>query len=169
MLGGKTVVMAGVHMRGDLHRKSERSTDGEADKGPVVAIQFGRACVICTNCTIRPPMRMSRGQMVFYPMKIGDNVFIGPDSHVSAARIYDNVHIGANCVLGQFCMINPGCKILPGTVIPPGMIVPPGSILAGKPAQVIGEVGEGWGQGGGGEGEEWVEGGDLRALVRSIK
>ena len=49
------------------------------------------------------------------------------------------------------------------------MIIPPGSVVAGKPARIIGEVGEGWGQGGGGEGEEWIEGGDLRALVRSIK
>jgi len=66
-------------------------------------------------------------------------------------------------------MIKENCKILPGTVVPPAMIVPPGSVVAGNPARIVGEVGEGWGQGGGGEGEEWIEGGDLRALVRSIK
>lgn len=53
--------------------------------------------------------------------------------------------------------------------MPPAMVVPPGSVVAGNPARIVGEVGEGWGQGGGGEGEEWIEGGDLRALVRSIK
>jgi dynactin-5 len=114
-------------------------------------------------------MRMSRGQMTFYPLKIGDNVFIGPGSHIASISISSNVHIGAGCVLSNYCMIKENCKILPGTVVPPSMVVPPGSVLAGNPARIVGEVGEGWGQGGGGEGEEWIEGGDLRALVRSIK
>ena len=109
--------------------------------------------------------------MTYHPMRIGDNVFIGPDSHVSSASIASHVHIGAGCVLAPFSMIKEGCKILPGSVVPPAMTVPPGSVVAGKPARIIGEVGEGWGQGGsgGGEGQEWVEGGDLRMLVRSVK
>jgi len=125
--------------------------------------------VISTNCTLHPPMRLSRGQMTFYPITIRDHVFIGPNTHVSAISISSNVHIGANCVLSPFCAIKECCKILPNTVIPPHMIIPPGSVVAGRPAKIIGEVGVGWGQGAGGEGEEWVEGGDLRALVRSIK
>lgn len=114
-------------------------------------------------------MRQSRGQMTYYPLRIGDNVFIGPGSHVASLSISSHVHIGEGCVLSPFSIIKENCRILPGTVVPPAMVVPPGSVVAGKPARVIGEVGEGWGQGGGGEGEEWVEGGDLRALVRSIK
>lgn len=107
--------------------------------------------------------------MTFYPIRIGDNVYIGPGSHIASLSISSHVHIGAGCVLSPFCIIKENCKILPGTVVPPSMMVPPGSVLAGKPARIVGEVGEGWGQGGGGEGEEWIEGGDLRALVRSIK
>lgn len=114
-------------------------------------------------------MRLSRGQMTFYPMRISDNVFIGPGSHISSLSISSHVHIGANCVLMPFCVVKEQCKILPNTVIPPHMVIPPGSIVAGRPARIVGEIPEGWGQGGGGEGEEWVEGGDLRALVRSIK
>lgn len=49
------------------------------------------------------------------------------------------------------------------------MVVPAGSIVGGKPGRVIGEVGEGWGVAGGNAGELWVEGGELRELVRSIK
>ncbi|KAK5124745.1 hypothetical protein LTR85_001458 [Meristemomyces frigidus] len=168
MLGGKSVVMAGVCLRGDLHRKSEKPAEGEKE-GPTTAISVGRASVIATNCTIRPPMRLSRGQMTFYPMRIGDNVFIGPGTHVSSLSISSHVHIGANCVLSPFCVIKESCKILPHTVVPPHMVIPAGSVVAGRPAQIVGEVGEGWGQGGGAEGEEWVEGGDLRPLVRSIK
>lgn len=107
--------------------------------------------------------------MTYYPLKIGDNVFIGPGSHIASLSIASHVHIGAGCILSNFCVIRENCKLLPGTVVPPAMVIPPGSIVAGKPARIVGEVGEGWGQGGGGEGEEWVEGGDLRALVRSIK
>ncbi|KAK1061185.1 hypothetical protein LTR12_004793 [Friedmanniomyces endolithicus] len=189
MLAGKSVVMAGAILRGDLHRKSDRPAEGEKG-GPITAINIGRyahpssvdlvgyiyvlnvvcsASVISTDCTIRPPMRMSRGQMTFYPMRIGDNVFIGTGTHVSALSISSHVHVGANCVLSPFCVIKESCKILPDTVVPPHMVIPPGSIVAGRPARVVDEVGEGWGQGGGGEGEEYVEGGDLRALVRSIK
>ncbi|EMC98856.1 hypothetical protein BAUCODRAFT_120151 [Baudoinia panamericana UAMH 10762] len=168
MLGGKSVVMAGAMLRGDLVRKPEKMADGEKE-GPVTAIHVGRASIISTNCTIRPPHRISRGRMVFYPMRIGDNVFIGPGTYVSSAVISSNVHIGTNCVLSAFSVIRDNCKILPNTVVPSHMTIPPGSVVGGRPARITGEVGEGWGQGGGGEGEEYVEGGDLRALVRSIR
>ncbi len=49
------------------------------------------------------------------------------------------------------------------------MTVPAGTVVGGRPARILGEVGDGWGQGGGVEVEDWVEGGDLRPLVRSIK
>lgn len=114
-------------------------------------------------------MRMSRGQMAFYPLRIGDNVFVGADTLISSLSISSHVYIGPGCVLSPFSIVKEGSKILPGAVVPHSMVVPPGSVVAGNPARVVGEVGEGWGQGGGGEGEEWIEGGDLRALVRSIK
>lgn len=114
-------------------------------------------------------MRVHHGQMSFFPMRIGENVFIGQGTVVSSASISSHVHIGENCVLGPFSIIKESCKILPNTVVPSGMVIPPGVVVAGRPARVIGEVGDGWGQGGGGEGEEAVEGGDLRALIRSIK
>lgn len=107
--------------------------------------------------------------MSYYPLQIGDNVFIGPGTQVSALSIGSNVHIGPGSILSPFSIIKDGCKILPGTVVPHSMVVPPGFVVAGNPAQIVGEVGEGWGQGGGVEGEEWLEGGDLKALVRSIK
>jgi dynactin-5 len=42
MLGGKTVIMAGVHLRGDLVRKPERPPEGEKEKPPTTAISIGR-------------------------------------------------------------------------------------------------------------------------------
>lgn len=172
MLGGKTVVMAGVCLRGDLCRKPEppsSTSDGKEKSQPNTAISIGRATVISTNCTIRPPMRLHKGQMTYIPMRIGDNVFIGPSSHISCASISSHVWIGANCVLESMCIVKEFSKIMPGTVVPPGMTVPAGAVVAGRPARIVGEVGDGWGQGGGMEREDWVEGGDLRPLVRSIK
>lgn len=132
-------------------------------------------------------------------MKIGDNVFVGvylrrrcvccvrreadwlagPNSTISAISISSHVHIGANVIIQPFAIIKENVKILPNTVVPANMVIASGSVVGGQPARVVGEVGEGWGVGGGGAGgglgvggggeEKWVEGGDLRELVRSIR
>ncbi|KAF9637806.1 putative dynactin subunit 5 protein [Lasiodiplodia theobromae] len=155
-LGGKTVIMADVHLRGDLHRlkTSHTSSDATGEGG-------------------------NRGQLSYYPMKIGDNVFVGAGSHISAASISSHVHVGEGCILEPFCIVRDNVKILPRSVVPANMVIPSNSIAGGRPARVVGELGEGWGVaaggGGGGEGgpmgqgEVWVEGGDLRELVRSVK
>ena len=105
--------------------------------------------------------------MHFYPMKIGDHVYIGPECHVSSVSIASHVHIGPKCVLGPFSIVKENVKILEGSVIPQGMVIPPGSVVAGSPARVVDEVPEGWGAGG--KASETVEGGELRDLVRSIR
>lgn len=43
MLGGKTVIMAGVHLRGDLCRKPERAAEGEKEKPNTTAVSIGRS------------------------------------------------------------------------------------------------------------------------------
>ncbi|OQO06646.1 hypothetical protein B0A48_08433 [Cryoendolithus antarcticus] len=169
-LGGKSMIMAGVILRGDLHRKPDPSGDDERkDKTVITAISIGRGCVISTGCVLRPPSRISKDQITFFPIRISDNVFIGPDTHISAGTIGANCHIGAGCVLSPFSYIRENCKILPGTVVPHSMTVPPGCVVGGRPARILGDVGDGWGHGGGGEGEEWIEGGDLKRLVKAIK
>jgi dynactin-5 len=42
MLGGKSVVMAGVHMRGDLHRIEKPPAEGEKARPPTTAISIGK-------------------------------------------------------------------------------------------------------------------------------
>jgi dynactin 5 len=160
MLAGRTVIMADVHLRGDLHRTASESSS-------TTAISMGKYTVVSTGCIIHPPSRMSRGSMHFFPVKIGDHVYIGPECHVSSVGIGSHVHIGPRCVLGPFTIIKDNVQILEGSVLPQGMVVPPGSIVAGQPARVIDEVPEGWGSGG--KTGETVEGGELRDLVRSIR
>ncbi len=87
--------------------------------------------------------------------------------------------MGEKVTVGPFVIIKENVKILPHTVIPANMVIASGSVVGGRPARTVGEVGEGWGISGGGAGgglgvggggeEKWVEGGDLRELVRSIK
>jgi len=105
--------------------------------------------------------------------------FLGPGCTIQAISISSHVHIGEKVTINQFAIIKENVKILPNTVIPANMVIASGSVVGGRPARVIGEVGEGWGVSGGGTGgglgaggggeEKWVEGGDLRELVRSIK
>ncbi|KAH8722528.1 trimeric LpxA-like protein [Phaeosphaeriaceae sp. PMI808] len=167
-LGGRTVIMADVQLRGDLH--PTRSVPSQSGKEVThTSISIGRCTVISTGSVIKPPCRISRGQVHYYPMKIGDNVFVGPNCTIQAISISSHVHIGEK----------ENVKILPNAVIPANMVIASGSVVGGCPARVIGEVGEGWGVNGGGSGgglgvggggeEKWVEGGDLRELVRSIK
>ena len=69
--------------------------------------------------------------------------------------------IGAGSVVGKMVVIRDWVRVLEGSVVPAGMVVPSGVVVGGRPARVVGEVGEGWGVGGG-------EGGGLRGLWRGV-
>lgn len=102
-LGGRTVIMADVHLRGDLHSTRTAPSSSGKEATPT-AISIGRCTVISTGSVIRPPYRTSRGQIHYYPMKIGDNVFIGeyfmhgtPQAHSShdiKARYFRSADMG---------------------------------------------------------------------------
>jgi hypothetical protein len=75
-LGGRTVIMADVQLRGDLHPTRSAPSQSGRETTPI-SINIGRCTVISTGSVIKPPARISRGQVHYYPMKIGDNVFVG--------------------------------------------------------------------------------------------
>jgi dynactin-5 len=68
--------MADVHLRGDLH-STRASTSSSGKEVTPTSISIGRCTVISTGSVIKPPCRVSKGQVHYYPMKIGDNVFVG--------------------------------------------------------------------------------------------
>jgi dynactin-5 len=68
--------MADVHLRGDLHSTRAVASSSGKEVTPT-SISIGRCTVISTGSVIKPPSRISRGQVHYYPMKIGDNVFVG--------------------------------------------------------------------------------------------
>jgi len=92
-----------------------------------------------------------------YPLKISDHVFVGSGSVIEAALVGTHVHIGSNVVVGKFAIIKDFVRILDGSVIPPNMVIPSFSIVAGRPAQVVGEVAEGE-----------IDGFDLREVYRAV-
>ncbi|EDN91644.1 hypothetical protein SS1G_01048 [Sclerotinia sclerotiorum 1980 UF-70] len=138
ILGGKTVIQAEVIIRGDLLRTLPPSTSGEK-AGNAVAVAIGRT-------------------FSYFPLKIGDHVFVGAGSIIEAAMLGNHVHIGANVVVGKFVIVKDFVKILEGTVVPPGMVIPSFSMVGGVPGRVVGEVTEGE-----------IEGMDLREIYRAVR
>lgn len=51
--------------------------------------------------------------------------------------------------------------VLDGAVVPPGMVVPSWSVVGGRPARVVGELGEGYGV-------EGAEGGMARERYKNV-
>ena len=91
---------------------------------------------------------------------------IGPYTHIQAAKIGNHVSIGANCSVGSFCIINDNVRVEDGTVLPASSVWASGSVVAGRPARVVGELGEGWGGVEGGPGaeerERWANAGNKK-------
>ncbi|VDN10893.1 unnamed protein product [Dibothriocephalus latus] len=70
--------------------------------------------------------KVSRNKGVaFFPLHIGDHVFIGEDSIINAAQIGSYVHIGKNCVVSRRCVLKDACALLDNTVLAAETVVPP--------------------------------------------
>ncbi|CAF1349179.1 unnamed protein product [Didymodactylos carnosus] len=125
VLQGKTIVMADCIVRGDL-----------------AAVKIGKNCVICEKCAIRPPFKKFAKGVAFFPIQIGDHVYIEDDCVINAASIGSYVHIGRNSVIGRRCILMDCCVILPNSVIPPETVVPSFTVYGGSPACFIEEFPE---------------------------
>ncbi|RAL15352.1 dynactin subunit 5 [Aspergillus homomorphus CBS 101889] len=184
ILGGKTVIQSDAVIRGDLYRSSSSSsstttttttTSGQGHKptsstssttannnnNPSVAITIGRYSYISRQAILRPPSRLHRGVYSFYPLKIGDHVFVGERAVVEAASVGNHVHIGRDAVVGSMAILKDNAYVLDGAVVAPGMVVPSWCVVGGAPARIVGEVGEGYGVEGG-------EGGLARERYRVV-
>ena len=84
---------------------------------------------------------------------------MGAHCVIEAASIGDRVRIGAGSVVGRFAILKDACRVLDGCVVAPGMVIPPGVVVGGRPGRIVGEVGDGWGDG--------EEEGDLREMWRT--
>lgn len=125
VLSGKTIIMSHCIIRGDLAN-----------------IRIGRRCVISEGAVIRPPFKKFSKGVAFFPLHIGDNVFVGEGAVVNAAQIGSYVHIGRNCVVGRRCVLKDACTLLDNTVLAPETIVPPFSVFGGSPGRLVAELPE---------------------------
>lgn len=178
------MIQADATIRGDLYRTvsstpaaSSTSTADDPTQGPgpgpaptpaapaastpSVAITVGRYSYISRGATLRPPSRHHRGQHSFYPLKIGDHVFVGERAVVEAATVGNHVHIGREVVVGGMAILKDFSVVLDGAVVPAGMVVPSWCVVGGRPARIVGEVGEGYGV-------EGAEGGLARERYRLV-
>lgn len=162
-------MQADVCLRGDLCRLPNDAT--EVKDNMRTAINIGKYTLLSTGATIHPPHRVFRGgEITYYHMRIGENVFVGANSFVSAASIGSYVHVGKDVVIENGCIIKDCVKVLDGSVLAAGMVVPSGVIVGGSPAVILGDLPDAWGVSSGTVQEgEWVEGGELRELIRSVR
>ncbi|KAL7272674.1 hypothetical protein RUND412_004499 [Rhizina undulata] len=136
ILGGKTIIQADCTIRGDLRRTAAPGQHSN------VAIAVGRYCFLSRSSVLRPPGKTHRGHYSYYPMKIGDHVFVGEGSVVEAAFIGSFVRIAKDCVIGKFTIIKDCVRIEEGTVIAPNTVIPSFSVVAGRPGVVVEELPE---------------------------
>ena len=119
VLKGKSVILENAVLRGDLRR---------VGAGSAVSIATGVHVLIDRNVVLRPPYKTYKGQFSYYPLRIGDHVWIKQDSIIEAATIGSFVLIGQNCMVGRFAMISDCCLIENNTIIPTNTVIPPLSV-----------------------------------------
>jgi len=123
VLNGKTIIQSGAIMRGDLS-----------------SIRIGRCCVISRDVVIRPAYKKIARGLTFLPQQIGDHVFIGEGSVISAQLIGSYVYIGKNCVIGRRAVLRDCCMIADNSVVSPESVVPSYAIYEGNPARYSREL-----------------------------
>lgn len=172
------MIQADAVIRGDLFRlQPSSSSSGHANDEhgsnataasststnvpPSVAITVGRYTYVSRAAILRPPSRLHRGIHSYYPLKIGDHVYVGERSVVEAAQVGNHVHIGNDVVVGNMAILKDFAYVLDGAVVPPAMVVPSFCVVGGRPARIVGEVGEGYGV-------EGAEGGLARERYRMV-
>ncbi len=95
-IAAKTIIHPECLFRGDLRR---------AGGGHAVVIAAGKYCIFERACVLRPPCKTYKGVFSYYPMKMGDHVFIGQEAVVEAASIGSHVYIGRNAVIVRDCYL----------------------------------------------------------------
>ncbi|XP_015437303.1 PREDICTED: dynactin subunit 5 [Dufourea novaeangliae] len=120
VLHGKVIVQSDAIIRGDLAN-----------------VRTGRYCIISKNAIIRPPFKKFSKGVAFFPLTMGDHVFVGERAVVNAAIVGSYIYIGKDAVIGRRCILKDCCYIEDGAVVPPETIVPSFTRVAGSPAKCV--------------------------------
>lgn len=123
VLNGKCIVQSDSIIRGDLAN-----------------VRTGRYCIISKNSVIRPPYKKFSKGVAFFPLHMGDHVFVGENSIVNAGAVGSYVYIGKNVVIGRRCILKDCCLIEDDSVIPPETVVPSFTRYGGSPGIMVGKL-----------------------------
>lgn len=111
-------------------------------RGDLAPIQLNKYCYVGDRSVVHPPYAMMKQQFKFIPTTIGSHTYIGKDCVIEAAVIGIGCHISDNCILSKRCILKDFVLVLEGAVVSSDMVIPPFSIVAGNPAQIVGEQSE---------------------------
>lgn len=125
VLHGKVIVQSDAIIRGDLAN-----------------VRTGRYCIISKNAIIRPPFKKFSRGVAFFPLTMGDHVFVGERAVINAAIVGSYIYIGKNAVIGRRCVLKDCCYIEDGAVVPPETVVPSFTRFAGNPAKCVEDLPE---------------------------
>ena len=107
----------------------------------IAPIQLQRYVYISIHSVLKPSQTWTE-PIRHIPMTVGTNTYIGPHCVIEAAAIGVGCHIGDHVIIAKRCILKDHVRVLDHTVIPADMVIPPFSIVAGNPAEIIGEESE---------------------------
>lgn len=73
-------------------------------------------------------------------VKIGNNVFVGPNWHIDACTLDDYWYIGMGATIHKGAYVEPYAVVAAGAVVQEGAVVPSGQVWAGSPARYLRDV-----------------------------
>lgn len=103
-----------------------------AEGGPV---QIGSNCVVMENAVVRGVAR--------HPVTIGDNVIVGPHTHLTGCRVDGDARIATGAIVFNGAHLRSGVEVdfhalvHVNTVVPEGVVVPMGWFAGGDPAELV--------------------------------
>ena len=99
------------------------------------AVEIGADCVVMENAVIRGVPNQD--------MRIGDNVLVGPQAHLTGCVIEGDTRIATGAVVFNGARIETGAEVefhavvYVNTVVPAGTAVPMGWFAGGQPAELV--------------------------------
>ena len=99
------------------------------------AVEIGTNCVIMENAVIRGVPNQE--------MRVGDNVLVGPHTHLTGCVIEGDTRIATGAVVFNGARIETGAEVefnavvYVNTVVPSGMAIPMGWFAGGQPAELV--------------------------------
>ncbi len=98
-------------------------------------LEVGAGCIVMENAVLRSTQR--------HPLKIGDNVLIGPHAHLTGCTLADNVFIATGAAIfngafiGDRSEVRINAVVHVNTVLERDAVVPIGWVAVGDPAELL--------------------------------